>query len=297
MLGQTTNNSDSLDSPRPGLGGSHHLPPYSLLCTSTPQPHPNGTFSWDSRSGVPKLSRFGLSRLWDRSDLRLGWGLKQSCSPLWKLSNGLWHFTCIHQGRVNSRLLVVGNQTTSLTPGPSFASNSCWRCRNGSCEAILDIYTSRPFQGYEEHLNVKCFGPCNRVLHFQESRRTPKSHFRECEWWPHTSLKVGLRQLNRWGRRFNLWDKIKVAFNWHNHYLRWNILINECYCYRYQNQWKIWIRIRDIRSRSSKSSGFNKKTIKFNVRPKTSLEDKVYLETFYHHSQVNIEVDETLAKI
>jgi hypothetical protein len=27
------------------------------------------------------------------------------------------------------------------------------------------------------------------------------------------------------------------------------------------------------------------------------LEDKVYLETFYHHSQVNIEVDETLAKI
>jgi len=24
-------NSDSLDSPQPGLGGSHHLPPYSIL--------------------------------------------------------------------------------------------------------------------------------------------------------------------------------------------------------------------------------------------------------------------------
>jgi hypothetical protein len=27
------------------------------------------------------------------------------------------------------------------------------------------------------------------------------------------------------------------------------------------------------------------------------MEDKVYLETYYHHSQVDIEVDETLAKI
>jgi hypothetical protein len=39
------------------------------------------------------------------------------------------------------------------------------------------------------------------------------------------------------------------------------------------------------------------KTIEFNVRPKTSLEDKLYLKTYYHHSQANIEVDETLAKI
>jgi hypothetical protein len=39
------------------------------------------------------------------------------------------------------------------------------------------------------------------------------------------------------------------------------------------------------------------KTTKFNVRPKISLEDKVYPETYYHHSQVDIEVDETLAKI
>jgi hypothetical protein len=33
----------------------------------------------------------------------------------------------------------------SLTPGPSFAHNLGYRCPNGSCEAILDIYTSRPF--------------------------------------------------------------------------------------------------------------------------------------------------------
>ncbi len=33
------------------------------------------------------------------------------------------------------------------------------------------------------------------------------------------------------------------------------------------------------------------------VRPKISLEDKVYLETYYHHTQDDIQVDETLAKI
>jgi hypothetical protein len=35
----------------------------------------------------------------------------------------------------------------------------------------------------------------------------------------------------------------------------------------------------------------------FNVKPEISLEDKVYLETCYHHSQVDIRMDETPAKI
>jgi len=39
------------------------------------------------------------------------------------------------------------------------------------------------------------------------------------------------------------------------------------------------------------------KIIEFYVRPKTSLEDKVYPKTYYHHSQLDIEVDGTLAKI
>ncbi len=47
---------DSFDSPRLGLGGSHHLPPYSILCTTPPRPRPNGSLSRDSQSGVPKLS-------------------------------------------------------------------------------------------------------------------------------------------------------------------------------------------------------------------------------------------------
>jgi hypothetical protein len=40
-----------------------------------------------------------------------------------------------------------------------------------------------------------------------------------------------------------------------------------------------------------------RKTIEFNVRQEISLEDKVYKETYYHHSQVDIEMDETPIKI
>jgi hypothetical protein len=57
VLGQATGNFGSLDSPRPRLGGSHHLPPYSILCTTPRGPHPNGLLSRDSQVGVPKLSR------------------------------------------------------------------------------------------------------------------------------------------------------------------------------------------------------------------------------------------------
>jgi hypothetical protein len=49
------------------------------------------------------------------------------------------------------------------------------------------------FQWYKEHPNARCFDPCNRTLKFQESKRTPKSQFQECEFHPHTSLKVGLQ--------------------------------------------------------------------------------------------------------
>jgi len=154
---------DSLDSPRPGLGGSHHVLPYSIFCVTLWEPHLNGTFSRDSQGGVPKLSRVRLPGLWalisPRSDLRLEWGLNQSCSSSRKLSNALSHSFCQRWEEVDSWLLVVGSQTTNLTLGPSFAHNLGCRCPNGSCEAILDIYTSRPFHWYKEHPNARCFDP------------------------------------------------------------------------------------------------------------------------------------------
>jgi hypothetical protein len=206
VLGQATGYLGLLDSPRPGLEGSHHLPPYSILSSSPLHLHPNGSFSRDSQSGILKLSWFGLLGLWTfitpHPKLGSGWGLNQSCSSPWELSNGVLQFTCTHWNRVDSRLLVVRSQIINLTPGPSFDHNLCYKCPNGSCEAILDIYASRPFQRYKERFNARCFDPCNHALNFQESRRTPKSHFQECEWRPHNSLKVGLRQWNSFIRIF-----------------------------------------------------------------------------------------------
>jgi len=67
------------DSPRPELEGSHHLPPYSILCSFPPRLHPNGSFSRDSQVGVPKLSQVGVPGLWTliapRPDLGSGQGL------------------------------------------------------------------------------------------------------------------------------------------------------------------------------------------------------------------------------
>jgi len=150
---------DSLGSPRPGLGRSHHLHPYSILYSSSSHLHPNGSFSRDSQNGILKLSRFGLPGLWTlitlRPKLKLKRGINQSCNSCQELSNGVSHFTCTHRNWVDSRLLMVGSQTTSLIPDPSFDHNLCCKCPNASCKAILDIYTSRPFQRYKEYLNVR----------------------------------------------------------------------------------------------------------------------------------------------
>jgi hypothetical protein len=78
---------------------------------------------------------------------------------------------------VNSWLLVVGSKIASLIPDPSFAHNLGCKCLNEPCEAILDIYSSRTFQRHKKHTKARRFDPSNRLLNFQESRRTPSLPF------------------------------------------------------------------------------------------------------------------------
>ncbi len=59
--GQATN---SQDSPQPKLGGSHHLPPYNILCAWPWYQYPNVIMSQDSQMGVLKFPKLGLPRLW-----------------------------------------------------------------------------------------------------------------------------------------------------------------------------------------------------------------------------------------
>jgi len=177
VLRRATGNTDTQDSPQPGLGGSHHLPPYSILCDFPRSPHPNGYFSRDSRVRVPKSRQMGVPGLWSlitlRANLRSRCGLKQSCSSGRELSNAVSHSRIGHREEVDSWLLVVGSQTGSSTPGPSFGHNLCFRCPNEQCEPILDIYASRAFHWYEERHNPLRFDPCNRSLKFQEFTGTP----------------------------------------------------------------------------------------------------------------------------
>jgi hypothetical protein len=111
--------------------------------------HFPGTLEMESRS-CPECVLIGLLGLWTaitpRPDLGSGRGLNQSCRPRRDLFNDLSHSPSACRERVDSRLLVVGSQTASLTPGLSFAHNLGCKCPNDQCEAILDICASRPFQ-------------------------------------------------------------------------------------------------------------------------------------------------------
>jgi hypothetical protein len=142
---------DSQDSSRPELGGSHHLPPNSILCGWPWVQHPNGLLSQDSQVGILKFPQLGFLQLWGsitlRADLWLKWCIKKSCSPRWEHSNSMWHATFTWRNLGDYWFLVIGSQIDKLTLGPSFGHNLCFKCPNGSCEPIWDIYVPKDFNG------------------------------------------------------------------------------------------------------------------------------------------------------
>ncbi len=157
-----------------------------------------GTPKLESRN-CPEIVSVRISGRWEliTPDCRVEsqQGLNQSCSPRRDLSNEVLHSQIGCREEVDSRLLVVGSQTASLIPGPSFAHNLGYRCPNGQCEAIFDIYASRPFQWRQERINESSFGPWCRTLNIQESWRTPSPQLWECWSSPPHLAKVGLRHL------------------------------------------------------------------------------------------------------
>ncbi len=96
------------------------------------------------------------------------------------------HATCTHGNQVDSRHFVVGSQIVSLTPGLSFCHNLCYRCLNGSCEPILDIYNSIAFQQYKELFNARCFDLYNHSLKVRESNSQYGSSLGSVSLHPHT---------------------------------------------------------------------------------------------------------------
>jgi hypothetical protein len=85
------------------------------------------------------------------------------------------HVACKWGNWVDSWLLMVGSQFASLTPNLSFGHNLCYKCSNGRCEPIWDIYALITFQWYKELLKSMSFDSCNRALKTQESIRDSNS--------------------------------------------------------------------------------------------------------------------------
>jgi hypothetical protein len=170
------------------------------------------TSKWHKFLGLPKWSLeivpVGVPELWELITpdyrVRSQRGLNQSCSPRRDLFNAMSHSQIGCQEEVDSRLLVVGSQIASLTPGPSFAHNLGCRCPNDQCKAIFDIHPSRPFQWHQEHFNARCFGPCYWALNIRESRRTPNPQLWKCWASPPHLAKVGLRHALPWFIACNL---------------------------------------------------------------------------------------------
>jgi hypothetical protein len=98
------------------------------------------------------------------ANFRLGWSLEQSCIPRWELSNSVLHATCTQGNQVDSWFFVVGSQIANLIRNLSFSHNLCFKCPNGSCEPILDIYVSITFQWYKELFKAMGFAPWNCIF-------------------------------------------------------------------------------------------------------------------------------------
>jgi len=127
--------------------------------------------------GVLKFPKLGLPWLWRpitlSISLQLIWSFKKSYGRRQELSNDMWHATCMQGNLGDSWLLVIGSQIGNLTPDPSFDHNLCFKCPNGSCEPISNIYVSRVFQWYKGHFNLMSFDLCNCPLKIWKSIETP----------------------------------------------------------------------------------------------------------------------------
>jgi hypothetical protein len=131
-------------------------------------------------SKVSKFVKLKLLVIWKPiisfRDLRLRWGLKQSCSLCWDLSNNIWDAMWTHLIQGDFWLLVIGSEIDNLTTSPYFGHNLCCKYSNGPWEPILDINILKSFQWYKEIFYEISFDSSNCFLNIQYSigTLTPK---------------------------------------------------------------------------------------------------------------------------
>ncbi len=148
MLGQATGNSDSYDSPWFGLGEATTFPLilYSMplheghiemvFCPRTPK--------WESRNsqlGIPATLRAHNSLCRPLIEMRSEAKLYSSLRAF------QWYVAChLHARKMGRFPIFSGRESNYQLDSRPFFHNLCFRCPNGSCEPILDIYVPRAFQ-------------------------------------------------------------------------------------------------------------------------------------------------------
>ncbi len=161
------------------------------------------TSKWHKFPGLPKWSPeivpAWLQELWTAitPDCRVGSrrGLNQSCSPRRDLSNAMSHAWIGCREGIDSRLLVVGSQIVSLTPGPSFAHNLGCRCLNCQCDDIFDIYVSRLSNDTKNTPMRGVFPLAVELWTFRSPGGLQIPNFSKCWASPPHLAKLGLRHL------------------------------------------------------------------------------------------------------
>jgi hypothetical protein len=120
---------------------------FPLIVFSMPGHEANTQMSFCPRTPklrIPKFLKLRLLQLWKPitsfTNLQSKWSLKQSCSHHQDLSNGTWNATFTKGNQGNSWRLVVGSQTTNLTPYPSLAITYVLRTQMGHARLF---YTSK----------------------------------------------------------------------------------------------------------------------------------------------------------
>ncbi len=107
-------NMNSQDLAQPGFEGSHHLPPYNIICAWPWGQHPNVILSQDSQLGSPKIPKIGTPVTLDAHNLvcipPIEVRSKEKLQPQSKAFQR--YVTCHLKVRKSGdfRLLVVGSQ-------------------------------------------------------------------------------------------------------------------------------------------------------------------------------------------
>jgi len=112
-------------------GEATTFPPYSILCAWPWGLHPNVILSRDSQARsleIPKIRTFTTLEAHNflcKPSIEVNF--KENYSPCWELSKDMWHATCIQVNQGDYWLLMIESQISTLTLGPSFGHNLCYK--------------------------------------------------------------------------------------------------------------------------------------------------------------------------